>query len=112
MHAVERVESAGVASIQAGDQVIVTMVHQGGTVDMTVRSTGNDTLRGIDSNGRLWEIPMRVIESIQLKQTDQEKHFDPGKTLGLGLIGLITLIIIAGIAVSKALDDALDDHGD
>lgn len=111
MHTVERVESASASSIQAGDHIIVTMI-QGDTVAMTVRSAGNDTLRGIDDSGRLWEIPTRAIESVQLKQIEQEKRFSAGKTLGLSLIGVVALLVISAIALANALEDELDDFGD
>lgn len=107
--AVERMEHTTLSALKPGDHVIVEMVSDD-TQELTVRSAGNDTLRGIAPDGRLWEIPMRLITSVQRAEMDHERELDPGKTLGLGLLSYVTLMIVGGMVLSKAIKDAIDDH--
>lgn len=107
--AVERMENATLSALKPGDHVIVEMVPDD-TLELTVRSAENDTLRGIAPDGRLWEIPMRLITSVQRAEMDHEREFAPGRTLGLGFLTYVTLMILGGMALSKGIKDAIDDH--
>ncbi|ORE88388.1 hypothetical protein ATO7_00895 [Oceanococcus atlanticus] len=102
-------ENATLSALKPGDHVIVEMVSDD-TLELTVRSADNDTLRGIAPDGRLWEIPMRLITSVQRAEMNHEREFAPGRTLGLGFLTYVTLMILGGMALSKGIKDAIDDH--
>ena len=108
MKTVEHAQGSNLAGVQAGDRVRVTMI-QGEMVTMTLRSAGNDTLRGVDANGKLWEIPQRAIESVEVTRLKSERKFSPGKTLGLGVVVFAAVILLGAHAFGNAMEDLMDD---
>ncbi len=107
----EHAQGSNLAGVQPGDQVRVTMI-QGENVTMTLRSAGNDTLRGVDANGKLWEIPQRAIESIEVTRLETERRFSPGKTLGLGVVVFAAAILLGAHAFGDAVEDLFDSSDD